>query len=93
MYFRNNGISKNLPQDTKPTPFPRTLTAEQTQATSSSVNTLNRNCHEFVNDGHGLQPMSAINLGSSNASFFSEDETEEMDNGEFSDDLQQRLIL
>lgn len=93
MYFRNNEMGKVLSQDTKPTPFPRTGTAEVTQAISPSVNTLNRNCHEFVNDGHDLKPMAVVNLGSSNVSFFSHDEMEDTDNEEFSNDLHQRLIL
>jgi hypothetical protein len=93
MYFRNNEVGKGLPRDTKPTPFPRTTT-EQSQVTSTSVNSLNRNCHEFVNEGHhSYDSMSPIKLASTNVNVFSEEETQEMDDDNFSNDLRQRLIL
>lgn len=94
MYFRNYEMGKALPQNTKPTPFPRITASEQTQASSPSVNTLNRNCNEFINEGHSYKSMSTINLGSTNVSGFSDGEPDdETDNADFSNDPHQRLIL
>jgi hypothetical protein len=94
MYFRNNEMGKSLPQETKPTPFPRTISGDTSPPTAPSVNTLNRNCHEFVNDEHhSFRPMTAINLASAEVSGFSDDEIDDTDRDDFSNDPHQRLIL
>jgi hypothetical protein len=87
-------MGKSLPREIKPTPFPRTITGDTSPVTTPpSVNTLNKNCHEFVNDEHhSIRQMTAINLGSTDVSGFS-DETDDMDHDDFSNDPHQRLIL
>jgi hypothetical protein len=91
LYFRNNELGKSLPQDTKPTPFPRTTA---TEASAPSVNTLNKDCHELVNDEYrSYKSISTLNLSSTEVNGFSEDETESMDNADFSNDPHQRLIF
>lgn len=94
MYFRNNVVDKGLPRDTKPTPFPRTLTSDESQVTSTTVNALNKNCYEVVNDGHNLyQSLAPVQLGLNDENIYLEDDTEDKDHDDFSNDMHQRLIL
>jgi hypothetical protein len=91
MYFRNNELTKILPQDMKPTPFPRTTTSPNLMASAPTVNTLNKNCHEFINDEKIYQSATSLNLNVTDANESPSDEdTEEMD---YSTDPHQRLIF
>lgn len=94
MYFKNNNLCKVLPQDTKPTPFPRSTTSASLVGTAPSVIALNKNCHEIVNDDFKhYQSATSLNVTSTEVNGFSDDDTEEMDNVDFSNDPHQRLIL
>lgn len=87
-------MGKGLPQDTKPTPFPRTVAPNMTEPSAPSVNTLNRNCHELVNDEmRSYKSMTTLNVSSTDVNGFSDDETEDMDSADFSTDPHQRLIF
>lgn len=90
LYFRNNEMGKGLPQDTKPTPFPRTAVPVMSEASAPSVNTLNKNCHELVNDEmSSYKSMTTLNVSDANG--FSDDENENLE--DFSNDPHQRLIF
>lgn len=92
MYFRNHEVGKGLPQGTKPTPFPRTVSSDVSEASAPTVNTLNKNCHELVNDEFSSnKPMSNLNLSSTDINGFSDDEND--DKVDFSNDPHQRLIF
>lgn len=97
MYFRNTGINKGLPQDLKPTPFPRTTTSASLApaATAPGLNTLNKNCHELITDDYRhYQSASSLNLNTTDVNgFLDDDDTEELDDMEYSTDPHQRLIL
>lgn len=88
MYFRNNPMSKVFPVDVKPTPVPRSVYA----ASAPSVNTLNRNCHEFVSDDF-YQSATTLNINEPEVCDYIEDVTEELDNVDFSNDPRERLII
>lgn len=85
MYFKNNELNKVFP-DMKPTPLPRTTST----ASAPTVNTLNRNCHEFINDDY-YQSATTLNMDSSEA--YLDDDTEELDNVDYSNDPTERLII
>lgn len=97
MYFRNNGLSaKVLPLDKKPTPFPRTSATGSSIA--PSVSTLNKNCHEIINNDFGYY-RSAATLNNTDAStgvnemFVDDDEDETLENVDIDNDPHQRLIM
>lgn len=94
MYFRNHELSKIFPQGKKPTPFPRTTSAGP-MTSAPGVNTLNRNCHEIVNDDcNYYESVASLNMDTTEVNVFLDaDDTEEMGNVDYSNDPHQRLIL
>lgn len=93
MYFKNNPLGRSLAQDKKPTPFPRTTTsASFSTASAPTVNTLNGNCHEIVNEDYNFYQSAAM-LNSAEVNGFSDEDVDDLENVDFSTDPHQRLIL
>lgn len=92
MHFRNHQLSKGLPEDMKPTPLPRTAVPH---ASAPSVNTLTRDSHEIINDDfrHYCSAATLNKASSSAINGFSDDENEEMYDGDYANDPHQRLII
>jgi hypothetical protein len=95
MHFRNNNEAcKVLPQDMKPRPFPRITANNVPTAPAPSITTLNKNCHELINDDFNYYRSAAsLNMGSTDGDTLSDEEREELDDVDFSNDPHQRLIL
>lgn len=88
MYFKNNELGKVCPTSMKPTPLPRTTT----DMSASTINTLNRNCHEFVGDEY-YQSVASLNTNPSAGNAFLDDDTEELEYVDYSNDPTERLII
>lgn len=92
MHFRNNEMGKVFSPDMKPTPFPRTTTSNHILTTSApSLQALNNNCHELINDGFYSAPSNLQSIATE-VHDFSDDEGEEI-NVDYSNDPHQRLIM
>lgn len=95
MYFKNSELGKVFPPDVKPTPLPRTFISPDNVAASTAptVKRINDNCHEIINNENFYESASTLNKIPADVRFYSDDETEEMENVDISDDPHQRLIL
>lgn len=94
MYFRNNELGNVLPPDMKPTPLPRNTASAnryEKSPTAPLVKTLNENCHEIINTGGCYQPGTSLDF--KEARNYSDDETAEIEDVDYSNDPHQRLIM
>ena len=81
-------MSKVFPVDKLPMPLPRSANA----ASAPTINTLNRNCHEFVSEDF-YHSATTLNINQPEVVDYLEDDTEELENVDFSNDQRERLII
>lgn len=91
-FNRTNELFFKPPQqETKPTPLPRGVGSAPS---APSINTLNKACHEVINDDYNYyKSATTLNISQSEADGLSDDDNEELDDVNISSDPHQRLIL
>lgn len=95
MYFKNNELFKASQQNKMPTPSPRTTASSSSGG--PTVSTLNKNCHEIINNDFDGYYKAATELNYTNAStavneYVDDEDDEVLENVNIDNDPHQRLI-